>query len=96
MYDSVKKAVQYQISIDLDKNGIPDVGAGHGTTYDTYHWYGTSAFVASLWVTELAVCRKLAESFKDRDFEQLCSAYQKQACESMEKELWTKKDYGDY
>lgn len=96
MYDSVKKAVQYQISIDLDKNGIPDVGAGHGTTYDTYHWYGTSAFVASLWVTELAVCRKLAETFKDRDFEQLCSAYQKQACESMEKELWTKKDYGGY
>ena len=96
MYASVKKAVQYQISIDLDQNGIPDVGAGHGTTYDTYHWYGTSAFVASLWVTELAVCRKLAEIFEDEAFGQLCSAYQKQACESMEKELWTKKDYGGY
>lgn len=96
MYDSVKRAVNYQISLDLDQNGIPDVGSGHGTTYDTYHWYGTSAFVASLWVTELAVCQKLAEIFADSAFAAHCSSYQKRACESMEKELWTKKEYGSY
>lgn len=97
MYGNVKRAVSYQLSTDDDQNGIPDVGAGRGTTYDTYHWYGTSAFVASLWIAELAVCERMALALEDADFAAECSARRKQACEQMEKELWTDRyPFGGY
>ena len=97
MYHKIKKAVNYQISIDLDRNGIPDVGSGHGTSYDTYHWYGTSAYVASLWISELAVCRKLAALYQDTAFDEICTAFQKKALASMDAELWNDHySYGSY
>ena len=97
MYDHVKRAVAYQISTDNDKNGIPDVGAGHGTTYDTYHWYGTSAFVASLWITELAICEKIAEIMNDEDFSSQCQKMRKNAISQMIEELWNEKhSFGQY
>lgn len=97
MYGKIKKAVDYQISIDLDGNGIPDVGSGHGTSYDTYHWYGTSAYVASLWISELAVCRKLAALYQDTAFDEICAAFQKKAIASMDAELWNDRySFGGY
>lgn len=97
MYENVKRAVSYQVSTDDDQNGIPDVGAGRGTTYDTYHWYGTSAFVASLWIAELAVCERMALAMGDGAFAQDCKKRRAHACEQMEKELWTDRyPFGGY
>lgn len=97
MYPKIKRTVAYQLSIDLDKNGIPDVGSGHGTTYDTYHWYGTSAFVASLWISELAVCQKLAALYQDEAFEKDCRSWREKALASMDAELWNDHyDFGSY
>lgn len=97
MYEKVKKAVAYQLTTDDDQNGIPDVGAGRGTTYDTYHWYGTSAFVASLWIAELAVCEKMAEIQGDESFGRECAARRERACGQMDAELWTDcYDFGGY
>lgn len=97
MYDHVKRAVAYQISTDNDKNGIPDVGAGHGTTYDTYHWYGTSAFVASLWITELAICEKIAFHMEDAIFLQHCKKLRENAISQMIAELWNDRhSFGQY
>lgn len=97
MYGPVKRAVAYQLSTDNDQNGIPDVGAGHGTTYDTYHWYGTSAFVASLWITELAVCEKMAAALEDGAFLQHCRELRENAVTQMIAELWNDRyDFGEY
>ena len=97
MYDHVKRAVAYQISTDNDNNGIPDVGAGHGTTYDTYHWYGTSSFVASLWITELAICEKIAAVMEDTAFLQHCKNLREHAVTQMISELWNDKhSFGQY
>lgn len=97
MYPHVKKATQYQISIDYDRNNIPDVGAGNGTTYDTYHWYGTSAFVASLWLAGLKVCCELAKIMDDNEFNTQCEDLFYKAQKSMINELWNDKyEFGGY
>ncbi len=97
MYPKMKKAVSYQLSIDFDKDGIPDVGAGHGTTYDTYHWYGCCAFVASLWLAELRCMMKTAELFGDEAYKAECEALFAVAQRSMIDKLWnTDYDFGGY
>ena len=97
MYPLIKKAVAYQISIDFDKNNIPDVGAGNGTTYDTYHWYGTSSFVSSLWLAELKVCIELAQLNNDLEFELQCTDIFSKAQTSMIDELWNSNyEFGSY
>lgn len=97
MYPKIKKTVGYQLSTDFDKDGIPDVGAGHGTTYDTYHWYGCCAFVASLWLAELRCCMKIAELFGDEAFAAECETLFETAQKSMIDKLWTEEfDYGGY
>ncbi len=91
MYPRVKRAVAWQQTIDYDKNGIPDVGAGNGTTYDTYHWYGTSSFVASLWLAQLKACIHMAKMRGDSAFLEECELMFKRAQQSMINELWTDK-----
>lgn len=94
MYPRIQRAVEYQLSIDYDRNGIPDVGAGNGTTYDTYHWYGTCSFVASLWLAELQACIRLAQHQQDEAFAQKCRKLFEIAQESMIQELWREFPYG--
>lgn len=97
MYPRIKRAVAWQKTIDYDGNGIPDVGAGNGTTYDTYHWYGTSAFVAGLWLAELKACMRMAELQGDDSFKEECEAMFLRAQKSMIGELWTDRyDCGGY
>ncbi len=96
VYPKIKRAVTYQLSIDYDKDGIPDVGAGNGTTYDTYHWYGACAFVASLWLAELKACIRLAEFQKDTEFANQCMALFEQAQKSMIDKLWKEFSYGGH
>lgn len=94
MYPKCKAAYRWQLSIDDDGNGIPDVGRGHGTTYDSYQWYGTSAFTASLWLCELLVLRDAAQRRSDPAFALECEAAFFRAQRSMLEELWT--DAGDF
>ncbi len=97
MYPKMKKAVEYQCSIDFDKDGIPDVGAGHGTTYDTYHWYGCCAFVASLWLAELRCMMKTSELFADEAYKAECEKMLEIAQKSMIDKLWnTDYTFGGY
>lgn len=97
MYPRVKRAVDYQLSIDFDQNGIPDVGPGHGTTYDTYQWYGNSAFVAILWLAELKAGIKLGEQKGDAEFAEKCEQLFLRAQESVIRELWNENyDFGGY
>lgn len=97
MYPHVKRAVDYQISSDEDQNGIPDVGPGKGTTYDTYHWYGSSAFVGILWLAELKAAVKLAVLKKDMEFADKCEKLFARAQEAIIRELWNDKhDFGGY
>ncbi len=96
MYPKIKKAVDFQLSIDFDENNIPDVGPGNGTTYDTYHWYGTSAFVAILWLAELKASIKLAEAMGDKDFAYKCEDLFVKSQKAVVDELWKEFPYGGH
>ncbi len=89
MYPKIKRAVAFQRTTDFDKDGIPDVGAGHGTTYDTYHWYGCCSFVASLWLAQLRCCMKIAELLNDSAYIKECEHLFEVAQKSMIDKLWT-------
>ena len=92
MYPKMKAAYFWQLSIDYDKNGIPDVGNGNGTTYDSYQWYGTSSFVASLWLCELLIISRCAKLNSDIEFVFECEETYKKAQKSMIEELWVEND----
>lgn len=90
-YPHIKKALQWQASLDKDGDGIPDLCPGVGTTYDNYKWHGANAFVTSLWLATLRVGEKISIYLEDYDFAKICRNRFKIAQKNMVKKLWVDK-----
>ena len=96
MYPRMKKALEWAQSLDDDADGIPDLGAGRGTTYDTYQWFGACSFVATL---HMAACKALAKSARFCGDEDEARRWQESAARartSMEEKLFNGKYFIAY
>src|SRR5260370_38808592 len=95
-YDSAKRGVRYQYSLDDDGCGLvheqPHVRAGESGPanqfYDQWPWEGTSSYVAGTWLATLASGRALAEAMGDREFESECADRLGRAQRAFEDKLW--------
>jgi len=95
-YPHLKKAVEWQKNLDEDGDGIAELKPGRGTTYDSYYWYGSSAFVASLWMTTLRVAQRAAELMNDWGFAQECADLYEKVSKNMIDLLWTGSYFRNY
>jgi len=96
MYPKMKRALEWAQSLDDDGDGIPDLGAGRGTTYDTYRWFGACTFVATL---HMAACRALAAAARflgDEDDARHFEEIAKRARSSAEKKLFNGRYFDAY
>lgn len=97
LYESAKKAIRYQYSLDDDGDGLVNdqahVGPGENWPanqfYDIWPWWGTSAYVAGTWLATLTCGRAMAEEMGDSSFADECSAWLQRGQQAYESKLWT-------
>lgn len=95
-YDSAKRAVRYQYSLDDDNSGLvhdqPHTRPGEAWPanqfYDCWPWEGVSSYVAGTWLATLQTGKQLAELAGDKEFAAECSEKLAKAQSSFEQRLW--------
>ena len=100
-YDSVKRAIRYQFTLDDDGDGLVNeqahVAPGEhwpaNQFYDIWPWWGTSAYVAGTWLATLAGGMALAEEMGDVDFSTECNDWLRRGLAAYQQLLWTGDHY---
>jgi uncharacterized protein (DUF608 family) len=100
-YDSAKRAIRYQFSLDDDGDGLVNdqshTGPGENWPanqfYDIWPWWGTSAYVAGTWLATLASGMALAEEMGDGEFASECNDWLSRGLKSYHDLLWTGRYY---
>lgn len=83
-------------------HGVPQIsttisnGQPLGTSYDGYHYTGTMAYVATLWMAALQTMRKWARKYDDSDLSARIETWLKAAHERLEADLWNGRFYRAY
>ena len=76
--------------------GVAQVGEGLGTSYDGYHYIGTTPYMATLWMAALRVGRRWALRQGDDEILPRIDAWLKAAEARLEADLWNGKYYAAY
>ena len=104
-YESIKKAIQFSMNLDYDHDGLVNEhshaieGERPSLTnqvYDIWPWYGTSAYVAGIWMATLTCGIEMAEICGDNQFAIELKKWLKQAKKSYIEKLWTGKYFRLY
>ncbi len=77
--------------------GVAQVGRdGLGTSYDGYHYEGTTPYMATLWIATLQVARAWARQAHDADTAALTERLEQAALARLEADLWNGRYYRTY
>ncbi len=100
-YDSAKRAIRYQHSLDDDGDGLVNdqahVSPGElwpaNQFYDIWPWWGTSAYVAGTWLATLACGQAMAAELNDSDFAAECADWLQRGQRAYQEKLWNGEYY---
>ena len=100
-YDSAKRAIRYQYSLDNDDCGLvheqPHARPGEAWPanqfYDVWPWEGTSSYVAGTWLATLAAGKAMAAATGDHEFANECAARLAHAQKNYNTRLWNGRYY---
>lgn len=100
-YDSARRAIRYQFSLDDDNDGLVNdqarVRAGEywpaNQFYDVWPWWGTSAYVAGTWLATLAIGETMANIVGDKEFAEECRQWLLRGQKVYQEKLWTGEYY---
>ncbi|MCD6220072.1 hypothetical protein J7K43_06790 [Candidatus Calescamantes bacterium] len=103
-YPSVKKAFFYQKSLDYDNDGLvnehshalPGELWPANQFYDIWPWYGTSSYVAGIWLATLETTIAIAKLMRDKKFAEDCQNLLKKAKRNYVKKLWNRRYFSLY
>lgn len=87
MWPHIKHAIEYELSIDWDGDGIPNI-EGSALTYDGWPMHGTSVYVASVWLAGLRASIEAGKILGDDEAVKTYSALYEKAKRSFIEELW--------
>jgi uncharacterized protein (DUF608 family) len=90
MYPHVKEALRFQARLDQNGDGVADLWGSGCCTYDTelYPYFGSSSFVASLYLAALRAAERMAEDFGDTPFADEVRERFSRAQRVLEEDLW--------
>ena len=100
-YDSAKRAIRYQYSLDDDGDGLVNDQA-HAPPgelwpanqfYDIWPWWGTSAYVAGTWLATLSCGQAMATAMNDKEFADECGDWLERGKAAYQDKLWTGEYY---
>ncbi|MCY4060870.1 MAG: GH116 family glycosyl hydrolase, partial [Chloroflexi bacterium] len=100
-YDSAKRAIRYQHSLDDDGDGLVNDQAHVQPTelwpanqfYDIWPWWGTSAYVAGTWLATLSCGEAMAIAMDDDAFAIECADWLKRGKAAYQAKLWNGEYY---
>ena len=100
-YDSAKRAIRYQFSLDDDDDGLVNdqahVSPGElwpaNQFYDIWPWWGTSAYVAGTWLATLSCGAAMATAMNDSDFAAECADWLARGKAAYQDKLWNGEHY---
>jgi uncharacterized protein (DUF608 family) len=89
-YPQMQRALEFQLRLDQDGDGVADLWGPGSSTYDTelYPHYGASAYVTSLYLAALRVVMRLAEERGEREYVRELERRFTLAGQVMERELF--------
>jgi uncharacterized protein (DUF608 family) len=95
-YESLKKAVRYHYSLDDDGDGLvndqPHVLPGEiwpaNQFYDIWPWWGTSVYVAGVWLATLKAGAAAAKLMGDNEFLSECETSFSKGIKAFDEKLW--------
>ncbi len=76
--------------------GVPQLGHGLGTSYDSYHYFGTTAYMGTLWLAALAIYEKWAHRLCETALLDRVPVWRAAAIARMEADLWNGRFYDAY
>ncbi len=87
MWPHIKRAIDYELSIDSDWDGIPNI-EGSALTYDGWPMHGTSVYVASVWLAGLRAASEIGKILGDNESAERYALLYSKASQSFIRELW--------
>lgn len=92
LYDNVKKAMLWEMSTDVNGDGLPD-NEGADQTFDNWRFHGTNSYTSSIYLASLLACERMAKDVGDTEFEALCRLAFARGRDSFEDQLWKGRYY---
>ena len=100
-YESAKRAIRYQFSLDDDGDGLVNDQAHvlpgelwpANQFYDIWPWWGTSAYVAGTWLATLSCGEAMAREMNDDAFAAECADWLERGQAAYEDKLWNGEYY---
>ena len=96
MYPHAKKALQRHGIWADEGNGVAQVGEGLGTSYDGYHYIGTTGYMATLWLAALKIMSAWSKEMVDSSLDADIDRWTNQAKERLMADLWNGKHFIAY
>lgn len=102
IFPTVKKALQYAMTLDKDGDGLVNEDPGSETGfpanqyYDIWPWWGVSSYTASLWLAALEAGQKMAQETGDTAFANELKGWFEKGSKSFDQKLWTGEYYRLY
>ncbi|MFH1753378.1 MAG: GH116 family glycosyl hydrolase [Candidatus Omnitrophota bacterium] len=87
VYPKIKKAMEWQISQDRNKDFLPD-NEGQDHTFDMWNFYGTNSYTAGIFLAALLASIRIARIFSDARSVEIYRDWFKKGRESFEGKLW--------
>jgi len=88
MWPKAKKALQRVAQWAEQGGGVPQVGKGLGTSYDGYHYLGTTPYLATLWLAALQIAAKWARKKDDTGLLPQIDKWKNDAIRRLETDCW--------
>jgi len=88
MWLKAKKALQRVAQWAEQGDGVPQVGKGLGTSYDGYHYLGTTPYLATLWLAALEIAEKWARNQNDTGLLPQIDKWRSDALRRLETDCW--------
>lgn len=76
--------------------GVAQVGDGLGTSYDSYHYIGTTAYIGTLWLAALAVMEQWSGREGDTELPARIKAWRASALSRLQNDLWNGRCFDAY
>lgn len=96
MWPRVRRALLRHAQWAEEGKGVAQVGEGLGTSYDGYHYIGTTGYMATLWLAALAVVEQWASAKEDAELLAQIAQWRTAAITRLEADLWTGAYYKAY
>ncbi len=94
-WPKVKKALLKHGRWADEGNGVAQLGK-LGTSYDSYHYIGTTAYMGTLWIAALTIARPWAAAEGDQQLVETIDRWLAAAQERLETDLWNGHFYRAY